>query len=253
MEKQTEASIKHGNADGLEKEIIASIVIPTLNEEKRIADCLRAIRAQRFSGNFEIIVSDGLSEDKTVEIAKRYADKVVSEKVRSIAAERQRGAREAVGKLIAFTDADSLVDKNWLQEICNCLEDEKVAGVYGPVFFHDGSTIEKSMVRIILPAYLRVMAFLGMPSPIGSNLAIRKTVFEKTRGFNIELKTSEDLDLGRKIKKFGKFVYAKKAIVRVSCRRIKKWGYLKYALFHVSNAFKFYLTGKAHEKYENVR
>ncbi len=237
----------------MEKEIDASIVVPTLNEEKRIADCLRAIRAQRFEGNFEIIVSDGASEDKTVEIAKRYADKVVIEKVRSIAAERQRGALEARGKIIAFTDADSLADKNWLQEIYNCFRDKRVAGAYGPVFFHDGSGIEKIIVRITLPLYLRIMALLGMHSPIGSNLAIRKIVFEKSGGFNMALRTSEDLDLGKKIKKTGKFVYANKAIVRVSCRRVKKWGYLKYVLFHVSNAFKFYLTGKAHEKYENVR
>ncbi len=237
----------------MEKEIDASVVIPTLNEEKRIVDCLRAIRAQKFEGNFEIIVSDGSSEDNTVEIAKRYADKVVIEKMRSIAAERQRGAQEARGKIIAFTDADSLVDKNWLQEIYNCFKDKNVAGAYGPVFFHDGNAIEQSIVRIVLPLYLRVMAALGMHSPIGSNLAIRKTVFEKGCCFNIELKTSEDLDLGKKIKKTGKFVYASKAIVLVSSRRVKKWGYLKYVLFHVSNAFKFYFTGKAHEKYEDVR
>ncbi len=230
-----------------------TVVIPTLNEEKRIEACLRSIRAQKFSGTVEIIVGDGMSEDHTVEIAKRYADNVVQEKVRSIAAERQRGALMASAEIIVFTDADSIVDVNWLQEIWNCFKDEKVAGAYGPVFYHDGSVWEKKMVEIILPLYLRVMALLGMPSPIGSNLAVRKIVLEKTGGFNIGMKTSEDLDFGKRIRGQGKFVYAKKAIVRVSSRRIKKWGYLKYVLFHVSNAFKYYLTGKAHEKYEDVR
>lgn len=234
-------------------EFDATVVVPTLNEEKRIEGCLRAIKAQNFSGRFEIIVSDGMSEDKTVEVARRYADKVVQETVRSIAAERQRGALNASGKIIAFTDADSFAEAGWLGEICKCFADEKVAGAYGPVFYHDGSWLERKATEIIIPLYLRVMAALGMHSPIGSNLAIRKSVFEKTGGFNIYMKTSEDLDLGKKIRKEGTFAYAPKAIVRVSCRRVKKWGYLKYVLFHVSNAIKYYSTGKAHEKYENVR
>ena len=234
-------------------EFDATVVVPTLNEEKRIETCLRAIKAQRFSGKFEIIVSDGMSEDNTVELAKRYADKVVQEKIRSIAAERQRGALNAEGKIIVFTDADSIADKNWLQEICSCFQDEKVAGAYGPVFLHDGGWLERKTTEIIIPLYLQKMALLGMHSPIGSNLAIRKDVFEKTGGFNIEMKTSEDLDLGKKIRSCGKFVYASKAIVRVSIRRVKKWGYPKYIFFHISNAFKYYFTGKAHEKYENVR
>jgi len=239
--------------DCLEKEIDASVVIPALNEEKRIAECLRALRAQNFPGRFEIIVCDANSEDKTAEIAKRYADKVIIEKIRGIAAERQRGAIEARGKIIAFTDADSQVDKNWLKEICDCFRDEKVIGAYGSVFFNDGNALERGMARIVMPLYLRFMALIGMPSPIGSNLAVRKTAFEKGCCFNTKMKTSEDLDLGRKIMKQGRFVYASRAVVHVSSRRIKKWGYPKYVLFHVSNAFKFYLTGKAHEKYEDVR
>lgn len=237
----------------MDEKIDVSVVVPTLNEEKRIANCLRFIRAQDFSGKMEIIVSDGKSEDKTVEIAERYADKVVQEKIRSIAAERQKGAMNSKGRIIAFTDADSEVDKNWLKEITKCFEDEKVAGAYGPVFFNDGSAIEKKITEILIPLYLRVMAWLKMPSPIGSNMAISKSAFEKTGGFNINMKTSEDLDLGKKIKTVGNFVYASKAIVRVSSRRVKKWGYLKYVVFHISNAFKYYGTGKAHEKYEDVR
>lgn len=235
------------------EQIDITVVVPTLNEEKRIETCLRAIKAQNFSGRFEIIVGDGCSEDRTVELAKRYADKVVLEKVRSIAAERHAGARQARGAIIAFTDADSIVDKNWLKEIKKCFQNPKVAGAYGPVFFHDGSWLDKKLTETLIPLYLRAMALFNMHSPIGSNLAIRKEVYEKTRGFNLEMKTSEDLDLGKKVRKFGKFAYASKAIVRVSCRRVKKWGYLRYAIFHISNAFKYYSTGKAHEKYENVR
>ena len=55
------------------KPIDVSIVVCTLNEEKNIEGCLRALRDQKFSGNYEIILADGNSEDNTVKLAKPFA------------------------------------------------------------------------------------------------------------------------------------------------------------------------------------
>ncbi|MBU2099961.1 glycosyltransferase, partial [Candidatus Micrarchaeota archaeon] len=93
-----------------------SIIVCTLNEEKRIGSCLKSINKQKFSGSFEVIVADGNSEDQTVEIAKGLGVKTVIEKVRRISAERNAGAKIAEGKYFLFTDADAVVPENWVQE-----------------------------------------------------------------------------------------------------------------------------------------
>ena len=71
-----------------------SFIIPTLNEEKTIENTLRCLDA--FSGEKEIIVSDGGSKDKTIEIASKYTNKIVihkDSKRQNIAQGRNAGAR----------------------------------------------------------------------------------------------------------------------------------------------------------------
>ena len=78
-----------------------SIVIPTLNEEKIIETTLRSLRA--YSGYLEIIVSDGRSTDRTVEIARSIADTVVvhsGPERQNISKGRNRGAEVATGDIL---------------------------------------------------------------------------------------------------------------------------------------------------------
>ncbi len=232
----------------------ASVIVCTLNEEKRIGDCIKSIKEQEFKGTYEIIVADGFSEDKTVEIAESLGAKTIKEKIRRISAERQAGAKIAQGKILLFTDADARVKKNWVKENFDLLEkNPDFAGCYGSVFFSDVSLAEKKLSRIAMPLFMGLMALLGMHNPIGSNIAARKTSFQQIGGFNTELVTCEDLDLFRRLKKTGKIKFNTKSEVEVSARRVKAWGYLNYIFFHLKNAVNFYFFNKASKKYENIR
>src|SRR5689334_22600922 len=85
-----------------------AIIIPTLNVGKVIGETIQKLRLG-LTLPYEIIVSDGQSTDKTAEIAKRYADKVIvyrGEKRQTIAEGRNDGARAAVGDFLVFFDAD---------------------------------------------------------------------------------------------------------------------------------------------------
>ena len=85
-----------------------SIVIPTLNEERRIGQTLQRLR-DTLVGDFEIIVSDGGSKDKTADIARALADKVIVHSGldrQTIAGGRNAGAKVAAGEYITFLDAD---------------------------------------------------------------------------------------------------------------------------------------------------
>ena len=88
-----------------------SIIVPTYNEERNIATCLLSLRELNYS-NYEIIVSDGGSSDRTIDIAKKFADRVVIDKVVPTGWVGKNygchlGYREAKGEYLLFVDADT--------------------------------------------------------------------------------------------------------------------------------------------------
>ena len=234
--------------------MLISIVIGALNEERYIGKTLATAQNQKTSHKTELIVGDGYSEDKTVQIAKKYGAKVVMEKNRSAAWERQAGSKIAKGEIICFTDADADIPNNWVEQIAlEFGKDQKLAMVYGPVYFSDTPSWQKTLSKITMDLYLSVLAFLNMHNPIGSNIAVKRTAFEKVKGFDTSLITAEDLDLAKRIKKQGKLKFSKNVFVNVSARRVKKWGYLKFTFFHIINGLKYQFTGKGAKQYEPVR
>ena len=127
---------------GAKKKADVSIIVPTLNEEKYVERCLNSLSKQRYFGTYEIIVADGHSSDKTRSIAKKYADKIVIEHTRTIAAGRQAGARVATGKLIVYTGADVVVPSDWLSRICAPFADKKVVAAFGSLIPSDGTEFD---------------------------------------------------------------------------------------------------------------
>jgi glycosyltransferase involved in cell wall biosynthesis len=226
----------------------ASIIIPALNEEKYIERCLKSLREQDYSGKYEIIVGDGQSTDKTVKIAERYADKVVSEPTPTIAAGRQKATEFAKGDILVSTDADVITPKDWLREVMSNFQDKDVVGMHGNILPYDGNWLDKQWCLDFFPPYSRLMIKLKRPSPPGSNFAMRRKVFKKVGGFNTKLVTGEDVDLAKRIQRHGKFTFNPKAIVYVSSRRLRHWGYKRYILFHAINAFNLHFSPKRHGK-----
>ncbi len=234
--------------------MLISIIIGALNEENYIAETLRTARAQNTAHKFEVIVGDGYSEDKTVAIAKKYADKVVLEKNRSAAWQRQAASKVAKGEVLAVTDADVQIPSDWIQKIAEEFEkDPDLVMLYGPVYFSDTPKADRMFSKLMMNLLIGFTAIIGFHNPIGSNMALRRSAFEKVKGFNTSLVTCEDIDLARKMKKEGKVKYNSNFYVDVSARRVKKWGYLQYGLFHMLNALKFHLTGKSRADYAPVR
>src|SRR3989338_4867315 len=243
-------SLKKNSADPP----VVSVIVCSLNEEKLIENCLSHLQDQDFSGAYEIILADGCSEDKTVEIAKRMGVRVVLEKRRSIAFERQAGAKAAKGNFLLFTDADSSAPLNWVSNFMKAFRKYPTAAfVYGPVYPNDASGLEKSLPNIFMPVFLTVFHFLRLNSPIGSNIGIPKIIFDDVGGFDTHLITCEDLDLAKRCRKFGKVILDLNVKMFVSQRRIKAWGLWKYVTFHIFNGIGFHLFGKARRDYEDIR
>lgn len=94
-----------------------SFVVPTYNSERTIEKCLRSIKNQKVKGS-ELIVVDDSSTDRTIQIAKKYANETILKEKRSGPAKsRNMGWKKSKGKIIIFVDSDVYLGKGWKKEI----------------------------------------------------------------------------------------------------------------------------------------
>lgn len=112
-----------------------SIVVPVFNGQATIAACLESLLKQELPRQgLEIIVVDDGSRDGTLAVVSKYPDVRVVSQPRNMgpAAARNRGAQEATGEIILFTDADCVPGANWVAEMTkNFMVDPRVVGVKG--------------------------------------------------------------------------------------------------------------------------
>jgi O-antigen biosynthesis protein len=93
-----------------------SIIIPVYNGEKTITQCLTSILAQNYP-NYEIIVVDNGSTDRTKEIVSKHAVILLSEIQKGRGAARNTGERNAKGDIILMTDSDCIVPRDWISSM----------------------------------------------------------------------------------------------------------------------------------------
>jgi len=231
-----------------------SVVVIALNEEERIAQCIESLRSQEFGGSLEIILADGNSFDRTVEVAKPLVDGIIVEKCRNCAFERNAGSLIARAPIIAFADSDSIIGKNWAKEIMKTFIDSKqTIAVFGVSGVHDAGKLERKLSRSLMASYAGYCYFTGTFAPANSNYAFRSWAWKKADGMDTSYTTCEDHEFFSRISKLGKVVFNPKMVVYTSARRMKKMGYLKFLTFQLENSKKFYSKGECAKEYENIR
>jgi rSAM/selenodomain-associated transferase 2 len=176
---------------------MVSIIVPTLNEELALPNTLEALFAM--GGEKEIIVSDGGSTDKTVEIANRFG-------VQTIRAERGRGSQmhagacASSGDVLWFVHADTVPPQHALREVMEALREPTVAGGnFGLIF--DGDSTAARRLTSIYPLLRAIDLCYG-----DSGIFCRRTIYDLVGGFR-PLALFEDLDLLRRLRKHGRFVH----------------------------------------------
>ena len=218
-----------------------SIIVPALNEEKRIEACLESLEKQTVDrSRYEIILSDALSVDNTMKIAEKYTDKIVSAESLGAGYGRNYGARHATAEKVAFIDADSIAGKTFVEGAIEVLRNHVAAT--GPI-----ESIEKDST--IAELFYKWWSFqdwasikLGVPIFAGFNIAARKKEFFDAGGFGEQNYTCEDIDVAFKLKKMGKIGFSNKMVVATSNRRVKHPAYI---IGYVLNAWNFFLFRKS--------
>ena len=234
------------------KKVDVSVIVPSYNEERYIGACLAAIKRQRVSGTYEIIVGDGNSKDRTQKIARDYGARVVEERFGTASGGRHAAAKVAHGRIYAFMSSDVQPCQGWLQNIYDAFEDKKVVWAVGSVKPLEGVFVEE-IGASILNFLASVLNRIGLAYVNGDNVAARSEAYHRCGGFNPRLKTSEDTDLGMKLMHQGKFAYAGNATVLISMRRVRKWGYINFALFHTGNFISTHFLRSPAKLYAPIR
>ncbi len=202
-----------------------SIIIPALNEEKLLPDCLRSLRNQDYEGEYEIILVDNGSTDDTANVARSFGVKVIlCPDKKSVFHARQTGADAACGDIIAQADADTVYPGHWLKTIADqfAAHPEAVA-ISGRFFYRDTFSLAK--IEYFLRHYINMItvALFGRPLVIsGATFAFRRRAFLSVNGYKGLSYSPDQYSISGRLSKLGKVLYDKNLYVFTSARSVQK-------------------------------
>ncbi len=229
-----------------------SIIIPTLNEEKYLPNLLEDLSNQNYK-NFEVIVVDGSSKDKTLEKAKTFSSKldlaIIDSKQRDVGYQRNSGAKRASSDWLIFMDADNRVPNSFLADLKKVLDNDKKIDAFSCwIKVDEYPVIHRPTVRFINFSF----SLLGTEA-MGAMIGIKKDIFSKLEF--AEGQIYEDADLIKRLSKAGyKYKYLQKPSYIYSFRRFEKEGTLKLASIAIEGRIRMLLNKsvKDYDKYPMI-
>lgn len=212
-----------------------SVIIPALNEENYLPRLLDSLKKQSFK-DYEIIVADAGSKDKTIEIAKKYGCRIVPGGLPPKA--RNEGAKVAKGDLFLFLDADLMLQDGFLDTLLKEFKEKKLDIASTNLEFLSDKIIYKIAGMLCNIYYTYTQYF----SPhITQCILVKKEFHEKIGGFDEDIKLSEDFVYIKKMAKIAKFGHLNNIRYFVSARRFNNDGltntFMKLLLAHIYMAF----------------
>lgn len=173
----------------------ASVVVPAFNAEKTLGACLDGLMQQRFSrSQYEVIVVDDGSTDRTPEIAQHYAVTVISQENQGPAAARNAGARTARGEIILFTDADCIPTADWIEQMLVPFREDEVAAVKGAYRTHQREIVAR-FAQIEFEERFHILERAGHTDMVDTYSAgFRQKVFSDFNGFDTRFPVANNED-----------------------------------------------------------
>ena len=207
--------------------------------------------------NLEIIVSDGGSDDGTIDKINGNVDKLVehSKSTRQTIAEgRNKGAEVATGDVLFFINADT-IPKNLpqiLEKLSNWNNEDDLKNVDAIACtvlpFENEMDKKDKIFYFCMNNYFQFLNIIGIGMGRGECQIIKKSMFLKVKGYNDKIVAGEDFDLYRRIAKVGKVKFLKDFVVFESPRRFKQEGYIRTLANWFLNSVSVLLFGKSFSK-----
>lgn len=207
-----------------------AVIIPTLNEEKYLPQLIASLQNQKLV-DFEIVVADAGSQDKTVKFALANGCKVVEGGLPSVG--RNRGAMAAANDVewFFFMDADIQFSSFF---ISHAISEAQKRNVKVANFYY---SYTKKLLEDFMHFNWNIAVFLTQftkhPWASGQVLLVKKDAFHELAGFNEQLETSEDFDFVVRAKRLGHKFAILPCFFEHSKRRFKAVGYARVMVGYI--------------------
>lgn len=233
-----------------------SVVIPTLNEERHLPVLLSSLVSQTYK-DFEVIVSEAKSEDKTKEKALEFQGRlnleVYDSEKRHLASQRNFGAKKAKGDYLVFLDADFRAEENLIEAIVKKIHQTN-ADLIIPVSIPDTKNLFWKTYFGLSNLLISFTPLVNKPMGNGPAAVIKRDIFEKIGGYDETVFVYEDQLLFQTAYKNGaKISYSKEAKVFFSIRRIEKEGSLNFIFKNIVASLHLSFLGPVRKKLYKYR
>lgn len=188
-----------------------SIIVPTFNAELYLKECLDSIVNQCHDGKTQIIVVDGMSTDKTLEIIKNYEVHLICGKDKNEPDALNKGFALANGDIVAWLDADDVYSSNTLKIVENYFVNNRTDWVYGKSYFinEQGKHIRRiitTLKEVLQKNYsyskLCNLSFLAQPS-----VFMTRKLYQDVGEFNIDYPLIFDYEYWLRVGTFTSPIY----------------------------------------------
>lgn len=223
-----------------------SIIIPTLNEEMFLPKLLASLSAQT-DKQFEVIVCDGKSKDKTITAAKQFSRKlprlkIINSPVRCLPDQRNFGAKNSTGSWLIFMDADNIALPYFIERVAEFVKTQKPQ-VFTTWCTCDSNLPNDALITQFTNMLIDASILFKRPFTPGPLTIVRRNVFNKVGGFTNGLSWGEDYDFGKKVCDTGVPLQVLRETLYIwSMRRLRHEGTLKTARQFVKTIFYILIT-----------
>lgn len=225
-----------------------SVIIPTLNEEIFLPRLLTSL-VQQATQDFEVIVVDGASKDRTVAVATSFSKKLPKvsvhvSKYANASHQRNLGAKIAVGDWLVFVDADSVLLPHFFDRVGWFIQ-EKNTKFFTTWFKPDSDVSGDALITLLGNMYVESSILVKHPLAPGPLTLVDRPTFDLVGGYNESITFGEDYDLTTRIVRSGiPFTIFRETLFVHSLRRMRREGKLKMAQLYIKGSLLVLLTKK---------
>jgi O-antigen biosynthesis protein len=232
-----------------------SVVVCAYNAERTLDRCLASLAALNYPDYEVLVVNDG-SHDRTLEIAERHRFcRVISQPNMGLSAARNVGAEAATGEIVAYTDSDCVADPDWLNYLVAKMEGSGLEVCGGPNFSPPEDGLVPAAVAVAPGGPTHVLLSDEVAEHIaGCNMAFRREALLRLGGFDpIFRAAGDDVDICWRFQDAGFVIgfspaavvwHFRRNTVRAYCNQQRGYGKAE-ALVYSKHPFRFNQFGQA--------